>query len=45
MEFEEDIVVETDELKEMLNHQVQSVESELGQVYYAILDVMGEFNE
>lgn len=43
MEHEEDVVVETDDLKEMLNHQVQSVESELGQVYYAILDVMEEY--
>lgn len=43
VELEEDHKTEDcNEVSEMMSRPVQMAESELGQVYYAILDVMGE---
>lgn len=40
---EENKAEECNEVSEMMSRPVQMAESELGQVYYAILDVMGDY--
>lgn len=42
-DFCEESVVEEKDVVDVFQKQQQSLESEFGQVYYAILDAMGDF--